>query len=246
MINIFTEVDAALRRDQMSSLWWRYRVFVIAILIGIVLVIAAVTYYSNWRATQAQKTSSHYDRVIASLVQGGVQTKIPEADRHETPSTIWNNFSAEHSGGYATLGQFRRAEALVEAGDLAAAADVFTVLAQSTALPDAVRDFARLQSVQTRLGRDSLATLEAQLAPLLDVEHPYYPLARETLALALILADAPMRARTILESIQIDLRSSALTRARAEILLASLGATPDSIFESGKQPSSPKSSELSK
>ena len=212
MSNIFTEVDAALRRDHMVAIWRRYGIFVIIIFIGVLIALAVFTYYTYWRIQQIEAASSEYNQMLA--------TRRNSDDA--TAKQLLDEFSANHAGGYAALAQFHMANRYAQAGETQAAAAIFTQLATNRNLSVSIRDFARLQSAQTQLEHATLDMIETQLEPLLRLTHPYRPLARETLALALIRAGALSRAREILDLLRKNQEASALVRARAEILFATI------------------------
>ena len=82
-----------------------------------------------------------------------------------------------------------------------AAITSFDALADNSSLPDSLRDLAKLQSAIVLLdSQGSLQDIELRLDALLDDDNGLQPMARETMALAYMVNDKPLKARELFKA----------------------------------------------
>ena len=70
---LIQEVDEELRRDQYQQLWKRYGNFVIAAVLGMILVVAGYQGWQTWQAKQRQDEAAKYAIAQALAAQGKTQ-----------------------------------------------------------------------------------------------------------------------------------------------------------------------------
>ena len=82
-----------------------------------------------------------------------------------------------------------------------------------------MQDLAALQAAIVLLNSNgALAEIEARLEDLLDDENGLQPMARETMALAYMQNDLPLKARELFRAQIADPKVTSLTRERATIM----------------------------
>lgn len=218
MSDIFDEVSAELRRDNMGAAWSKYGRYVIGAAVAIVLLVATVIIGSNYVRGLEEAASQRYDALLESLAELDTQEKIAPLEA----------FAAAEDNGYGALAQFTAALAHAEqsqtnSASAGAAVAGFDGLATNSSLPDSLRDLAKLQAAIVLLDSQAgLETIEMRLEDLLDDDNGLQPMARETMALAYMSYDKPLKARELFKAQIGDARVTSLTRERASIMLESL------------------------
>lgn len=218
MSDIFDEVSAELRRDTMSAAWTKYGRYIIGAAVAIVLLVAAVITGSNYVRSQEEAASQRYDALLETLAELETPAKIASLEA----------FAAAEENGYGALAKFTAAFAHAEqsttnsvAADAALAA--FDDLSENRKLPQSLRDLAKLQAAIVLLdSQGSLQEMELRLDALLDDDNGLQRMARETMALAYMTYDKPLKARELFKAQIGDPRVTSLTRERASIMLESL------------------------
>jgi hypothetical protein len=216
--DIFDEVSAELRRDNMGAAWSKYGRYIIATAVAIVVLVALVIAGTSYLRGQEEAASQRYDALLETLVDLDTQAKIAPLE----------TFVAAEDNGYGALARFTAALAHAEQSqNNAASADAaitsFDALADNSSLPDSLRDLAKLQSAIVLLdSQGSLQDIELRLDALLDDDNGLQPMARETMALAYMVNDKPLKARELFKAQIGDARVTSLSRERASIMLESL------------------------
>lgn len=213
MSDIFDEVTAELRRDNMSAAWDRYGRYVIGGAVAIVVVVAAVVGTDSYVTGQQEAASARYDAVLTALEEADTQAQIDGLA----------DFAAAEDNGYGALANFSAALQLAETGRPDAAQEIFDRLSGDSGLPASLRDLSALQAAIVLLNaKGALEAIELRLEPLLAPDHGLRAAARETMALAYMSYDRPLQARELFQTQIGDPTISGLTRERAGILLQSL------------------------
>ena len=215
MSDIFAEVDADLRRDRWQALWDRYGLLVIAAAVGIVLLVAIVVGYRAFQQSQNEAASLRYEALIQQI----------EEEDNATKFELLNTFAQEENNGYGALAAFGAARAASENGDFTAALAGFDALAARGDLARPMRDYARLQAaivlVNQKANADDIA---ARLARLFDDDNALRPIARDILALAYFIKDAPLKARELYAEQLADPDATPFSKQRAQIMLSEVEA----------------------
>ena len=215
MSDIFAEVDADLRRDRWQALWDRYGLLVIAAAVSIVLVVAIVVGYRAFQQSQNEAASLRYEALIQQI----------EEEESATKFELLNTFAQQENDGYGALAAFGAARAASESGDFTAALAGFDALAARSDLARPMRDYARLQAaivlVNQKANADDIA---ARLARLFDDDNALRPIARDILALAYFIKDAPLKARELYAEQLADPDATPFSKQRAQIMLSEVEA----------------------
>lgn len=173
MTDLFREVEEDLRREQFSKLWDKYGLYLIGVAAGIVLIAAAFIGWRAWSNAQKVEMSARFDEVVRQA----------ERAEPEDAAALFGSLAAEASGGYETLARLRAADALLEAGDRAAALAAYEHVARSGA-PAIVRGMARIKAGFILVDEASYDDMKARLQPLLTASSPWHENALELLALS--------------------------------------------------------------
>ncbi len=213
MSDVFDEVTAELRRDRASAAWARYGRYIIGAAIGLVVLVATVTGVRSYMTAQEEAASMRYDAMVKTVSEAAPQTKIDQLMA----------FAAAEDNGYGALAQLSAALIQAEQGDAEVALEAFDALAKNRSLPDSLRDFANLQAAIVLLDtRGDLQAIELRLDGLLRDDNGLQPMARETMALAYMTYDQPLKARELFKAQISDPNVTNLPRERARIMLQSV------------------------
>lgn len=208
MSDIFAEVNADLRKDRLQSLWDRYGYYVLGAIAAIILGVAANVGYSSITRTANEEAHMRYSALL-------------ETDPTQEALAA---FATAEDNGYGALAAFSVAAQQAEAGATQEALAGFDALATRGDLPQALRDYARLQAAIILVDNASPNPddIAARLASLLESEGGFRPMAREIMALAFIKSGDTPRARALYEEQNQDDTASRFARERANIMLDKL------------------------
>ena len=205
------EVDEELQRDRLAALWKQYGAYGIAAALAIVLGTAGWTGWQAWSASALQQQGAAFDAAESKLAGGS----------HGEAADALAAVARDYPGGPALVAELRRAFALVEAGDQAAAVEALAAAAAGEGDPMLV-DLARLQSLALQIDDADPAMLLRELEPLAAADRPWRYSARELRAAAAIRAGDPALARELLEGLESDAMTPPSLRVRAREVRATI------------------------
>ncbi|MBB4084891.1 hypothetical protein SAMN05216557_102227 [Sphingomonas carotinifaciens] len=168
------EVDDELRRDQMTSFWTRWGLWVIgAIVIGLALFGAYLFWQHRQReaaGAEGEQLQAAYDALAAADVKGASVKLAPLA--------------TSDRDGYRVLAQFTQADILLQKDNLKGAAAKFAAVAADTSLAQPFRDLALIR--QTAAEYDTLKpqVVVERLRAVAVPGNPYFGSAGEMVAVA--------------------------------------------------------------
>jgi hypothetical protein len=209
--DIFKEVDEDLRRDQAAKVWKKYGAYVIGAAVALVLATAAFQAWQWWDVKQRSQRSASYTAAVELLEQG----------TGEEAAAAFGNL-ADPDGSYGTLAAFNKARLLAEAGDTAAAIDLWERLAASAAAGRGFQGAATLLSVMHQIDSGDPAALEGRLEQLVAEESGFRPIALELKAVLALRQGDRARARELYAQLADDRTAPAGLRARASQMLVAL------------------------
>ncbi len=211
MADIFKEVDEDLRRDQAAKVWKKYGAYLIGAAVALVLATAAFQAWQWWDVKQRSQRSASYTAAVELLEQG----------TGEEATAAFGNL-ADPDGSYGTLAAFNQARLLAEAGDTAAAIDLWERLAASAAAGPGFQGAATLLSVMHQIDSGDPAALEGRLEQLVAEESGFRPIALELTAVLALRQGDRARARELYAQLADDRTAPAGLRARASQMLVAL------------------------
>jgi hypothetical protein len=207
--DIFREVEADLRREQLASYWQRYGIYVIAVALLIVLSVGG---YQAWTWRQSSLAAADG----AAFVQASAQQEQGELD---AASQQFSALAEGGTGSYPLLADLRLAAVSAAQGeDEAAVAAYDKVAARSD---DAMlRGFARIQAATLLVDEAAFSDIEARLEGMREATNPWRHSARELLAMAASKAGQNDKARQIYQELLSDRDTPQPTRQRAQMMLS--------------------------
>jgi len=210
--DIFKEVEEDLRRDKAADWWKRYSLYIYLVAAVVVLGTAG---YQGWRAYDEKLRGEQSDAYSAALalIEDGNEAEGRQALRA---------LSDPGGSGYALLAALTEAHLAAEAGEMAAAQDIWNQLAQNGSAPQAVSGLGALNAVMRDLDDGDPAELRGRLRPLTADGAPYRFTALELMAAVALKDGNEQEAREILTEITDDPEAPASSRTRAAQLLAAL------------------------
>jgi hypothetical protein len=215
--DIFDEVDEDLRAERARKAMQRYGG---VLLLAAVLVVAGVAGWEAWKAHAAKDNA----RVAQLFLTGLDGAAGPPGDGRKAAALELEQVAGTANAGYRTLARLREAALKADAGEAAAAEALWTAVANDTSADRQLRDAAVLQSVLHQIDSGDPAALRARLAPLAGPDNPWHALAEEALALLDLRQGHADAARDTLKRLGQDVTAPEGVRARANGLLARLGA----------------------
>lgn len=214
--HLIREVEEEIRREQLKKLWDRYGIIVIAVA---VLVVAGTAGYRGWEVWQDRRSAAAGDTFMAAI-------DAANDDRLEEAGSLLDEVEAAGVGTYDVLARMREAGLDAEAGDIEAAVAGYEAVAADGSADRALRDVATLRAayllVDTASYDDIRGRVESYTAP----DNAWRHFAREILGLAAYRDGNLGTARDWFQALSGDPQVPANARARAEVMLALLGA-PD-------------------
>lgn len=203
------EVTEEVRRDRLFALMRKYGWVAALVIAGIVGGAA----FNEWRKAQDMAAAEAAGDALLGAV------------RAEDPAVALA--AVQSSGARAALVGMLRADALIEAGDTAAAMAQLDVVAENADAPRSLRDLARLKVLMMRDPGNDPAAVDAALTELSAAGSPYRLLALEQQAIALVGAGKRDEAVTLYASILAEPELTSAMRQRVSEMMVTLGADPE-------------------
>lgn len=199
------EVTEEVRQDRMFRLWKKYGPYAVAGIVSVVAVTAGLNWMKHREIQQARETGGAF-----------LATEIGSVRDQET-------LIGGVEGPAAVIVRLRLAAAKAEAGDTAAAVELYRQVAGEAGLDPAYSHLARLQAV--RIGAATMDSAEAiaELGPLTAEGAPYRLLALELRAMIRLNAGSADAAHADLWAIMADPAATRGGTERAVALLLSSG-----------------------
>ena len=217
MPDIFDEVDEDLRAERARKLLQRYGG---AVVLAALLVIAGVAGREAWNA-HAAKANARVAQLFLTALDGAAG---PPGDARTAAALELDEVARDGNGGYRVLARLREAALKADSGDAAAAGALWAQVADDASADRVVRDAATLQAVLHQIDSGDPAALRARLVPLAAPDNPWQALAVEAQALLDLRQGHIDAARETLKRLGQDITAPEGVRARANGLLARLGA----------------------
>ncbi len=209
------EVNEELRQDQATAFWKRYGLTLIAAAVALVLATAGWRYFEYRRDAQA---SASGDRFLSAL------DMIRDGKRDEAQAAL-KALEADGYGSYPVLARMRNATLLAQSGDAKGAVAAFDAVAADTAVPEAIRDIARLRAGLLLVDNGTYEEVAGRVEALSSDTGPMRFGAREALGLAAWKAGRTSDAQKLFEQITQDRDSPRNVAERARIMLELMRGT---------------------
>lgn len=172
--SFFREVSEDLRAERFKTLWSRFGLYIVALVVLLILGTAAKVGYDYWSAGQAAQSGDAY---LAAL-------KLADANKTDEAIAALEEIQKNGHGDYPTLARMRAAAILADKGDVKAAIDAYSKIGANESEPPAIRDAARVRAAYLLVDHGTYEQVAAQVEPLSDADNPFRHSAREALGLA--------------------------------------------------------------
>lgn len=213
MSDIFREIDEELRRDNLLKLWSRYRRYVIALVVLVLVIAGGIM---AWRDHQLSERRAQSVRYASALSLAG--------EHKDTDAAKVFDAVAQQGGGYGVLASFENAELLAKSGDRKGAVAAYDRLAADSSIDPAFRDIAVLLSVMHGMPDADPHSVIERLAPMTAAGNPWRPTALELTAAARLGSGDKSGALDLYKSLADDLAAPQGLRARAAEMAAALAS----------------------
>src|SRR6516164_10476009 len=103
--DIFREIDEELRRDNLLKLWSRYRRYIVALAVLVLVVAGGIVAWRDHQLSERRAQSMRYSAALSLAREGN------DAEAAKVFAAI-----AQEGGGYSELAAFQEAELLAKSG----------------------------------------------------------------------------------------------------------------------------------
>lgn len=213
------EVDEEVRRDQLGQIWKRYGVVIIVLVLGLLGGLAGWLWWQDQQRRTAGAAGEQLTRAIEKIGVGDNAAARP----------IIAELQASGPPAHAALARFLQAADEIAVGEDEKGAATLQAIADDATIDQPLRDAALLKLVRLRFDAMPPEEVVAKLKPLSVPGNPWFGLAGETTALALIKAGTPEPAQPILIAIVKDAAMPASLRNRAGQLALSIGVEAEAL-----------------
>ncbi|TRL40067.1 tetratricopeptide repeat protein [Rhizobium straminoryzae] len=212
------EVNEELRSEQISGVWRRFRYFIIG---GAALIVVGTAAYRGYEYWHSHNASIYGDQFLAALNLA--------KDKPDEALAALKTLEADGSGAYPVLARMRAATLLAQKGDVAAAVAAFNDVSKDKAVPEVMRDVAKLRAAFLLIDTGTYDQVSAEVEVMAVPGNALRNSAREALGLAAYKAGDMAKAKQWFQDIAGDATAPRNVANRAQIML-------DTIAASGKAP----------
>ncbi|MCF3642363.1 tetratricopeptide repeat protein [Rhizobium sp. TRM95111] len=209
------EVNDELRSDQMRAVWQRFGRVLIGAAVLVVLGTIGKVAYDYWSEREA---SASGDRFLAALT-------LARENKQDEAAAALAELEKDGYGAYPVLARMRSASLMAEKGDIEGAVAAFTAISKDGALPQPLRDAARLRAAYLLVDTGSYEQVSAEAEQLATPQSPLRHSAREVLGLSAYKHGDFARAKEWFEAITNDGEAPRNVANRAQMLLDLIAAS---------------------
>ncbi len=218
------EVDEAVRQERYKKLWDQYGVYALGLAALIVAGVAAYKGWAYWQERQAQAAGAKFSEAL-TMLDGADATKAKD---------VIALLAEEGPPGYRVLARFQLAAAEAKAGDIDKAVADYDALASDSSVDEILRGHATLQAAALRLDKTDYAEMERRLKDLAEGDSAWRFSARELLGLSAYRLNNMREAEKQFGALVGDQGTPPNLRERADMMLALIGGTPQSLSTTAK------------
>lgn len=212
------EVNEELRQDKAKALWGRFGPIVIGIAVLVVVATAGYVAYDYWTQKRANESGDRFSQALELARQG----------ENDKALTALRELEENGHGAYPVLARMRAATVMAEQGDADAAVEAFDRVAADGAVPDVVRDMARIRAGLILVDHGTYEDVAERVEELTAEGNAMRFTALETLGLSAWNEGRREDAQALYQKILDDQQAPQGVRERAELmseLIAGSGAS---------------------
>ncbi|KQV01265.1 hypothetical protein ASD99_03130 [Mesorhizobium sp. Root695] len=202
------EVNDEIRREQAQALWDRFGPALIVLAILVVLGTAAFVGYRYWDETRANRSGDAFSQAL----------KLANDGKDDEALTALDQLEKDGYGAYPLLARMRGATVKANKGDIDAAVKDFDEVAADTAIPQGIRDMARLRAALLLVDHGSFADVSSRVEALTSDTNTLRHTAREALGLSAWKEGKTQDALKLFDQIAADDGAPRNTRERATLM----------------------------
>jgi len=206
------EVDEDYRRDQTVKFLKAYGAYLVAAAFVVLAIVGGYKYETQRRAAQAASGGDALSNAL-NLVEAGNQEEAEKA---------FANLAGNGPGAYRVLARLHAAAESVAKRQPESALQDYRGVADDSAAPTALRDFARIQIAALSVDKESYESLARQLEAFRAGTSEWRFAAKEILGLAAYKDGKKDEAEQLYREIISDGEAPAGMRQRAQVMLALL------------------------
>ncbi|MBZ9682020.1 tetratricopeptide repeat protein [Mesorhizobium sp. CO1-1-7] len=202
------EVNDEMRREQAQKLWDRFGPALLVIAVLVVLGTAAFVGYRYWDETRANRSGDAFSQAL----------KLANDGKNDDALAALDQLEKDGYGAYPLLARMRAATVKANKGDVDAAVKDFDDVAADTAIPQGLRDMARLRAAFLLVDHGSFADVSSRVEALTSDTNTLRHSAREALGLAAWKEGKTQDALKLFDQIAADDGAPRNTRERATLM----------------------------
>ncbi|MER9102939.1 tetratricopeptide repeat protein [Mesorhizobium sp. M0848] len=202
------EVNDEMRREQAQKLWDRFGPALLVLAILVVLGTAAFVGYRYWDETRANRSGDAFSQAL----------KLANDGKDDEALTALDQLEKDGYGAYPLLARMRGATVKANKGDVDAAVKDFDEVAADTAIPQGIRDMARLRAALLLVDHGSFADVSSRVEALTSDTNTLRHTAREALGLSAWKEGKTQDALKLFDQIAADDGAPRNTRERATLM----------------------------
>ncbi|MCR9212638.1 MAG: tetratricopeptide repeat protein [Proteobacteria bacterium] len=215
MADIFNEVDEDVRKDKSLALWKAYGKYVIAAAVLIVVGTASYVGWQNYTLSQSLDQGSRFEAAVALMSE----------NKPDAAASEFGTLAEDGNAGYRPLSRLREAAALIEAGKGAEALEIYTALANDSAVDAEFSSIASLLAGYYLLDNGSSEDVRSQVSAIADASSIWSASANELIALSYLKDGDKTKAVEVLNRLQNDATVPADIKGRVTQMLAAIEGT---------------------
>ena len=209
----YREVDEELRRDQLMTLWERYRKLAIA---AVVLLIALIGFFFWWQNHKEQVAGKRSTTLIDAMDD-------IEAHRTADAQTKLDGLAKESQAGPRVAALMAKADMALDRKDDKGALAAFRQIADDGDLPQPYRDAALIRMTAIEYDGMKPQAVIDRLNRLAQPGSPWLGTAGEMVAIAYLNSNRPQQAAKLFAQIARDKNAPESLRGRSAQMAGSLG-----------------------
>ena len=212
MSDIFEEVDEEVRKDKYSKLWQKYGNWFVS---GALALLISAVGYVQWQKYNFEQRAQSSTEFNAAL-------RLIDSKKLDEATSALAELAESGTKGYTILAKFRAAGLKVQAGDSAAASDIYEAIANDDGINVLYRDLARLYAIMQKIDDGDTSELSTNIRKLLSDDNPWRFSAREMAAVLALRKRDTKTAKEYFKMLTDDPGTPAGLRQRASEMLQAI------------------------